>query len=96
MPGAGRTHGPPATKKAGGSRHRQGRNNRHSLRDGVTAYLRALPGVPGLIASVAPRIITARLDASVGAPGPHAFAVRDGHARLAQPPASIASRTPRP
>jgi hypothetical protein len=34
MPDAGRTHGPPATKKAGGSHHRQGRNNRHSLRDG--------------------------------------------------------------
>jgi hypothetical protein len=34
MPDAGRTHGPPATKKAGGSYHRQGRNNRHSLRDG--------------------------------------------------------------
>jgi hypothetical protein len=33
MPDAGRTHGPPATKKAGGSHHRQGRNNRHSLRD---------------------------------------------------------------
>jgi hypothetical protein len=26
MPGAGRTHGPPATKNAGGSYHRQGRN----------------------------------------------------------------------
>jgi hypothetical protein len=25
MPDAGRTHGPPATKKAGGSHHRQGR-----------------------------------------------------------------------
>jgi hypothetical protein len=34
MPGAGRTHGPPAKWKAGGSHHRQGRNNRHSLRDG--------------------------------------------------------------
>ena len=35
MPGDGLTHGPPATKKAGGSHHRFSRINRHSLRDGV-------------------------------------------------------------
>jgi hypothetical protein len=35
MPDAGRTHGPPATKIAGGSHHRFSRNNRHSPRDGV-------------------------------------------------------------
>jgi len=35
MPDAGRTHGPPATKNAGGSYHRFSRDNRHSLRDGV-------------------------------------------------------------
>ena len=33
MPDAGRTHGPPATKNAGGSHHRISRFNRHSLRD---------------------------------------------------------------
>jgi hypothetical protein len=38
MPGDDLTHGPPATKKAGGSHHRFGQINRHSLRDGVTAY----------------------------------------------------------
>jgi len=38
MPGEGLTHGPPATKNAGGSHHRISRINRHSLRDGVTAY----------------------------------------------------------
>jgi len=38
MPDAGRTHGPPATKNAGGSYHRFSRDNRHSLRDGFTAY----------------------------------------------------------
>jgi len=32
MPGAGSTQGPPATRKVGGSNHRQGRSNRHSLR----------------------------------------------------------------
>jgi hypothetical protein len=38
MPGDDLTHGPPANKKAGGSDHRFGRVNRHSLRNGVTAY----------------------------------------------------------
>ena len=44
MPDAGRTHGPPANKKAGGSYHRFSRNSRHSLRDGVTAYDVLSPG----------------------------------------------------
>jgi hypothetical protein len=47
MPGDGLTHGPPATKKAGGSHHRFSRINRHSLRNGVTAYA-ALSPVSGL------------------------------------------------
>jgi hypothetical protein len=34
MPDAGRTHGPPAAKKAGGSHHRFSRDNRHSPRNG--------------------------------------------------------------
>jgi hypothetical protein len=38
MPGEGLTHGPPATKKAGGSHHRFSQIIRHSLRDGFTAY----------------------------------------------------------
>jgi hypothetical protein len=38
-----------------------------------------------LIATVALRIITARLDLSVGRSGPHDFAVRTCRARLAQP-----------
>jgi hypothetical protein len=38
MPGEGLTHGPPAAKKAGGSHHRFSQINRHSLRDGFTAY----------------------------------------------------------
>jgi len=75
MPGAGRTHGPPATKNAGGSHHRQGQNIRHSLRDGFTAYTCA-PRSPGLLASVALRIDTAGLDPSVGGPRLHDFAVR--------------------
>jgi hypothetical protein len=43
MPGDGLTHGPPATRKAGGSHHRFSRLNRHSLRDGFNGFLRALP-----------------------------------------------------
>jgi hypothetical protein len=48
MPGAGRTHGPPATRKAGGSHHRSSQNIRHSLRDGFTAYTCA-PRSAGLV-----------------------------------------------
>jgi hypothetical protein len=73
-------------KKAGGSHHRFSRNNRHSLRDGFTAYSALSPGcrtgVPGLIAPVTDEIIR-RLDPSVGRSGPHAFAVRFRAARLA-------------
>ena len=48
MPGDDLTHGPPANKKAGGSDHRFGRVNRHSLRNGVTAYT-CSPRSAGLI-----------------------------------------------
>jgi len=44
---------------------------------------RALPGVPGLIASIARAFVAPGLDLSVGRPGPHDFAVRTGRARLA-------------
>src|SRR6185437_5565911 len=57
-----------ARKKPQGSQ-----NNRHSLRDGLR-LIRGLLGVPGLLASVASRSSSARLDASVGASGPHDFA----------------------
>jgi hypothetical protein len=54
----------------------------------VYGLSRALPGVPGLVATVALRNVFARLDPSVGGSGPHAFAVRDdvfvgAHARAA-------------
>ena len=79
MPGAGRTHGPPANKKAGGSHHGFSQISRHSLRNGFNGVLRALPG--DFIASVIARFVTAQLGASVGAPGPHGFAVRVGIVR---------------
>jgi hypothetical protein len=50
-------------------------NARHSPRNGFNGFLRALLGEPGFLVTVAcefPR----QLDASVGASGPHDFAVR--------------------
>jgi hypothetical protein len=44
MPGDGLAHGPPATKKAGGSYHRFSQIIRHSLRDGFNAYIGLSPG----------------------------------------------------
>jgi hypothetical protein len=82
MPGEGLTHGPPATKKAGGSHHRFSRINRHSLRDGVTAY-GALSPVSGLDSHRRSRERLAELDPSVGGSGPHVFAVRVGAPRRA-------------
>ena len=65
MPGEGLTHGPPAEKKAGGSHHRYEPNIRPSLRDGVNAYIRALPGVRDVLVTVARgsrRVGPARVD----------------------------------
>ena len=78
MPGAGRTHGPPATKQAGGSHHRQGRSNRHSLRDGLRLIARS-PRCTGLCSHRRQKRnwFRSRLDPSVGRSGPHAFAVRE-------------------
>jgi hypothetical protein len=91
MPGDGLTHGPPATKKAGGSHHRSSQINRHSLRDGLR-LIRDLPGVHDLLVTVAcdsrrvgpegPTSPIRKLGASPGAPGPRDFAVRIRHARL--------------
>jgi hypothetical protein len=58
MPDAGRTHGPPATKNAGGSHHR------YAEHSGIPCAMvyglwRTLPGVPGFIAPVASRGVSA-------------------------------------
>ena len=53
MPGDDLTHGPLATKKAGGSYHRFSQINRHSLRNGVNWLLRARPGETGFCVTVA-------------------------------------------
>jgi len=80
MPGAGRTHGPPATRKAGGSDHRFSRNNRHSPRNGVR-LITPSPRGAGLDSPRRPRDrskleIAPGLDPSIGRSGPRAFAIR--------------------
>jgi hypothetical protein len=67
-------------KKAGGSHHKISQINRHSLRNGVTAYTRP-PRCPGLIATV-PRGAWPGVDPSVGGSGQRDFAVRVRHVRL--------------
>jgi len=90
MPGAERTHGPPAAKNAGGSHHR------YAERAGIPCatalrLIRVLPGVPGFLAPVA-RNHPCELGASVGASGPHDFTVRIG-ALVSCAGTSTASRT---
>ena len=65
---------------------------RHSLRNGLTAYT-CSPWCTGLFSHHRPAIRLAELDPSVGRSGPHDFAVRIGHARLAR---QHAHRIPRP
>ena len=66
------------------SRHRFAETIRPSLRNGLRLIPRS-PRRPGFLATVACGSLH-RLDASVGASGPHGFAVRDVVARLATPP----------
>ena len=60
------------------SHHRFTGSIRPSLRNGFNGLFRALPGEPGLL-SPSPRnaFALSRVDASVGASGPHDFAVRE-------------------
>jgi hypothetical protein len=56
-----------------------------------------LSPVTGFVVTVAPKKLVSReLDASVGASGPHDFAVRKPSAFVNAPPASTASCTHRP
>ena len=56
---------------------------RHSPRNGFNGFLRALPGDRALLPPSS-AVSFRELDASVGASGPHDFAVRVGIARLAR------------
>src|SRR5262249_51082692 len=100
-PGAGRTRSLVCSK--GSTRvnhHRFDRNIRPSLRDGVNAYFRALPGVHDLLVTVVFRSSPEGLAPAQGAPGPHDFVVRQALfvravSRALNALASIASRDPR-
>jgi hypothetical protein len=84
MPGAGRTRRACGLKrKVPTSRYRQAETSGTPCAMALR-LLRALPGVPGLLASVAAQIALQQLDPSVGGTGPHGLTVRAGHARLAQ------------
>jgi len=86
------THGPPASRKAGGSYHRFSQIIRHSLRDGFTAYTSS-PWGPGFLAPIIALTSSAQLSLSVGRPGPHDFAVRSSAVR---PHEQIVRELPRP
>ena len=93
-PGAGRTHGPPATKKAGGSHHRFGRTTGLPCAMALRFPSRSPQG-PGLIAPVASRSFCS-LGISVGMPGPHDFSVRIDASRPRKYCALTSSRPPHP
>src|SRR5450755_4171905 len=57
---------------------------RPSLRNGFNGLLRALPGDRAFLPPSLREGNPAKLSASVGAPGPHDFAVRSSHARQSQ------------
>ena len=80
MPGEGFTHGPPATRKLAAVTTGPAGTTDIPCAMVLTAYPRALPGVPGLLAPVACKIAS-RLDASVGAPGPHVYILAFGETR---------------
>jgi hypothetical protein len=86
MPGARRTHSLACEMKKAHERshHRFAGFTQHSLRNGFTAYF-ALSPVTGLFCHRRLRNTFRKLDASVGASGPHDFAVRVSIARLAAP-----------
>jgi hypothetical protein len=81
MPGAGRTHGPPATKKQAAVTTGSAETSRHSLRDGFNGVLRALPGdhawlPPSVAGLIEDSLSTCDFSACFGAPEPHDFSVR--------------------
>jgi hypothetical protein len=77
------------------SHHRFAETIRPSLRNGFNGYF-VLSPVTGLFCHRRRRKCFRQLDASVGASGPHDFAVRVSALSSAAPLASIASRTQRP
>jgi hypothetical protein len=82
MPGEGLTHGPPATKKAGGSHHRISQIIRHSLRDSFNGCFALSPVRRACWPPcVRQRVNALRTDTSVGVSGPRDLTVRLKHDR---------------
>jgi hypothetical protein len=85
MPDAGRTREPCVQKEVCILRTQETTgqpDNRHSLRDGFTAYTWS-PRCAGLQATVAScETSRKKLDPGIGGSGPHDFAVRLRHVRL--------------
>jgi hypothetical protein len=74
------------------SHHGHTGNTRHSPRNGFNSVYRALPGDRAFLPPSSAKVAFHRLDASVGASGPHDFAVRRSAPSSEAPPASTASR----
>ena len=74
------------------SHHGHTGNTRHSPRNGFNGFLRALLGDRAFL-SPSPANYIRKLDASVGASGPHDFAVRFARCSSHSATASIASRS---
>jgi hypothetical protein len=91
---AGRTRGPPAIKKAGGSYHKVQPINRPSLRDGVTAYGALSPGTGLSCPRHARDHHLARLTPASGCQD-HTASPSVSASLVARHQSSIASRAPR-
>jgi hypothetical protein len=74
------------------SHHGHTGNTRHSPRNGFNGFLRALLGDRACLPPSSAKVASRQLDASVGASGPHDFAVRKSAPSSEAPPASTASR----
>jgi hypothetical protein len=72
------------------SHHGHTGNTRHSPRNGFNGFLRALPGDRAFLPPSS--AVARQLDTSVGASGPHDFAVRRPHRSSGVQPTSTASR----
>ena len=79
MPGAGRARSLVCKSKKAHKHSHHGHTGiaRHSPRNGFNGFLRALPGDRACLPPSPAKVTFRELDASVGASGPHDFAVRD-------------------
>jgi hypothetical protein len=98
MPGAGRTHGPPAKKMQAAGTTGSAETSRHSPRGWLERLLRVLPVAPGFLATVAcaTRERRRKRDISIGMPGPRDLTVRIDDVRRHDKHAATSTRPPHP